>query len=60
MVEPAHVALGQTVAVSQPGPAVGPLHEFIAESELQIGMPLQVGERADAQPRRNRSRMPMA
>ena len=35
VVEPADVALGKPVAVAQAGPAVGPLHELVAEPELR-------------------------
>ena len=38
VVEPADVALRQAVAVAQAGPAVGPIHEFVAEPEFQVGM----------------------
>ncbi len=49
VVEPPHVALREAVPVPQAGPAVGPLHEFVAEAELEFRMAPQVGERPDAQ-----------
>ena len=49
VVEAANVALGQAVAVAHARPAVGPIHEFIAESELELGMSLQVGQTGHAQ-----------
>ncbi len=36
--------LGQPVAVPQPRPAVGPVHEFIAEAEAQLREAAQVGD----------------
>ena len=60
MVEPAHVALGQAVAVAQAGPAVARSMNSLLKPNLQLGMAAQVGERADAQPLPTSSRMPMA
>ena len=38
MVESADIALGQAIAVTNARPAVGSVHELIAESEFQAGM----------------------
>ena len=52
MIEAADVALGEPVAIAEARPAVGPLHELVAEGQLQLGMVPQVAERPDAQPGR--------
>ena len=61
VVEPADVALGEPVAVAQAGPAVGPIHELVAEPEFQLGM-TAAGRTACGCPaaRRASSRMPIA
>ena len=38
VVKPANVRLGQAIAPFEGGPAVAPVHEFIAETEAQAGM----------------------
>ena len=43
MVETADVALGQAIAVPDARPAVGPIHELVAEPKLEVGMSAQVG-----------------
>ncbi len=51
VVETADVAVREPVAVSDAGPAVGPIHEFIAESEFQVGISFEVGQRDYAETR---------
>ena len=43
MVQPVRT-LRQAVRVAQPGPAVGALHELVAQAQLQGRMPAQVGQ----------------
>ena len=42
MFEATHVLLGQVVALAQARPAVGAVHELIAEAKLQLRVAHQV------------------
>jgi hypothetical protein len=42
VLDAAHVALGQAIEISQAGPAVGAIHEFVAEAQPQARMREQV------------------
>ncbi len=52
VVDAAHVSLRQLIRGAQATPAVGAIHEFVAEREAQLRMRSQVGDARDPQARR--------
>ena len=47
MVEAPHVSLLQAVAVAEAGPAIAPLHKFVAETEPELRVSDQIGDLVD-------------
>ena len=50
VLQPAHLAVGQAVALAQARPPLTPVHELAAETEAQRRVPPEIGDRAHPEP----------